>query len=170
MSELTFNHYMRIELEHLEQTFSKEMESAGYFAFYTFVEDFRNGLKIYSDEEIPLYGNKLARAKELFPRPERFSPSWCEIWDEFSLIYQAKNEALTTIPVQQRDGEWQIIIDNPYSHNPVVCYTALPFLEASYLYGYFQRELKPHEVLRLQRIGEMLQTNGRKEASILPDY
>lgn len=169
MSELTFHHYMRIELEHLEQTFSKEMESAGYFAFYTFAEDFRNGLKAYSDDQIPRFGNKLARARELFPQPERFSPSWGEIWNEFDLIYEAKNGVLSAIPAAGRDGEWQVLIDNPYSHQPVVCYPSLPFLEAAYMYGYFQRELKPNECLRLQKVTELLLARGRKEASIFPE-
>ncbi|MFC5467578.1 hypothetical protein ACFPPD_02540 [Cohnella suwonensis] len=170
MSELTFYHYMRMDSGQPEQTYRAAMEKAGYFAFYTFAEGFRNGLREYAEEDSPLYSRLLARARRLFPEPERFSPSWGGLWDEFDLIFAAKNEALAAVPVSKRDGEWQILIDNPYSHNQVVCYTTLPFLEASYLYGYFQRELKPHEVLRLQRITERLQTNGRKEASIFPDY
>ncbi|MFC5403637.1 hypothetical protein [Cohnella soli] len=169
MSELAFHHYMRMNSSQLEQTYKEAMEKAGYFAFYTFVEDFRNGLRGYADSEIELFARLLARSRELFPLPERFSPSWGGLWDEFEMIIAAKNEALASVSATERDGEWQIILDNPYSHNSVVCYTALPFLEASYLYGYFQRDLKPHELLRLQRVSVILQTNGRKEASILPD-
>lgn len=169
MSELTFQHYMRIARQESEQTFRLSMEEAGYFTFFTFLEDFRVGLKTYSNEESSMYLAKLERVRDLFPAPERFSPSWSGIWDEFELIIRSKNETLTAIPSERRDGEWQILLDNPYSHQQVVCYPSLPFLEAAYMYGYFQRELKPHERLRLQKVNDLLSTNGRKEASLFPD-
>ncbi|RED60249.1 hypothetical protein [Cohnella lupini] len=169
MSELTFLHYMRIDNRESEQTFRAEMEIAGYFSFYAFVEDFRGGLKTYSDEDRLLYGRKLTEARDLFPTPERFSPSWREIWNEFDLIFECKNEALDKIARSERNGEWQIVLDNPFSHQPVICYPSLAFLEAAYMYGYFQRELKPHECLRLQKVTQLLMKHGRKEASIFPD-
>jgi hypothetical protein len=169
MSELTFHHYMRIVGEEPEQAFKSAMEASGYFSFYKFAEDFRNGLKSYSDADITHYGHKLDRARSLFPTPEQFSPSWGVLWEEFGIIFHAKNEALSAIPVSARDGEWQVLIDNPYTHQQVVCYPSLAFLEAAYMYGYFQRDLKPHECLRLQKVTELLLAYGRKEASIFPD-
>ncbi|QJD82593.1 hypothetical protein [Cohnella herbarum] len=169
MSESTFQHYMQLDRQEDEQTFGLTLEAAGYFSFYTFIDDFRNGLKKYSDDEAERYRLKLARARQLFPWPERFSPSWSEVWEEFDLILRSKNDVLANIPASRRDGEWQILLDNPYSHQQVVCYPSLPFLEAAYMYGYFQRELKPHECLKLQKVMELMSTNGRKEASIFPD-
>jgi len=169
MSELTFYHYMRIKQQEDEQLFREAMKAAGYFSFYTFVEDFRKGLIAYSEEDCSLYQSKLELARALFPEPERFSPSWSAIWDEFDLIFRCKNEVLSAIPRSRRDGEWQILLDNPYTHQQVVCYPNLPFLEAAYMYGYFQRELKPHEMLRLQKVVELLSTNGSKETSLLPN-
>jgi hypothetical protein len=75
---------------------------------------------------------------------------------------------LSCIPAEDRAGEWQVLIDNPYVPQQVVCYPALTFLDAAYMYGYFQRELKPHECLRLQKVTHLLIKNGDKEASILP--
>jgi hypothetical protein len=170
MAELSFDHYMHIDASQTEQAFRSAMETAGYFSFYTFAEDFRNRLKTYCDEDVRLLGTKLERARVLFPHPERFSPSWSTLWDEFELIFQEKNNVLASVPGSQRDGEWQILLDNPYSHQQVVCYPSLPFLEAAYMFGYFQRELKPHEKLRLQKVTDLLQTNGRKEASIFHEY
>ncbi|MCD9021783.1 hypothetical protein [Cohnella silvisoli] len=169
MSELTFHHYMQIAQEESEQAFKSAMEAAGYFSFYKFAEDFRNGLKRYSDADIIHYRYKLIRARALFPTPEQFSPSWSTLWEEFDIIFNYKNEALSAIPPSGRDGEWQVLIDNPYTHQPVVCYPSLAFLEAAYMYGYFQRDLKPHECLRLQKVTELLLAYGRKEASIFPD-
>jgi hypothetical protein len=169
MSELTFHHYMQIAEEESEQTFKSAMEEAGYFAFYKFAEDFRNGLKSYSDADINHYRHKIDRARSLFPTPERFSPSWSVLWEEFEIIFNSKNDALSAIPADSRDGEWQVLIDNPYTHQPVVCYPNLVFLEAAYMYGYFKRDLKPHECLRLQKVAELLLSYGNKEASIFPD-
>lgn len=169
MSESTFQHYMQLDLQEDEQTFGLALETAGYFSFYTFIDDFRNGLKSYSDGEAERYLLKLASARRLFPKPERFSPSWSEVWNEFELILCAKNAVLASIPPARREGEWQVLLDNPYSHQQVVCYPSLPFLEAAYMYGYFQRELKPHECLKLQKVTELMSIHGRKEASIFPD-
>jgi len=164
-----FHQYMHAEPEELEQTYSEMIDRDGYFSFYRFIEDFREGLKTYSDGDIPLYRRKLSRARELFPQPQRHSPSWSAVWDEFERIFSVKNDVLAGIPLANRNGEWQILIDNPYSHQPVVCYPSLPFLEAAYLYGYFNQELKPNEILRLQKITDLLSATGDKSASMLPD-
>ncbi len=169
MSESAFLHYMRTESEELEQTYSERIAQEGYFSFYRFIEDFRTELKTYGDDRIATIGRKLSRARELFPEPQRFSPSWNAVWDEFELIFVIKNDVLAAIPLTGRDGEWQILLDNPYSHQQVVCYPGLSFLEAAYLYGYFQRELKPNEVLRLQKVSNLLSVNGSKSASLLPE-
>ncbi len=169
MSESAFHQYMRAEPEELEQTYSDRIARGGYFSFYRFIEDFREGLREYADGDIPLIRRKLSRARELFPDPERFSPSWSAVWDEFDLIFAVKNDVMAAIPLPNRGGEWQILLDNPYSHQQVVCYPGLPFLEAAYLYGYFQRELKPNEVLRMQKVSDLLSVTGSKTASLLPD-
>ncbi|WP_052476344.1 hypothetical protein [Cohnella kolymensis] len=129
---------------------------------------FRAELKGYSDADIPRLRDCLERARRLFPKPGLFSPSWNELWNEFEGIYTAKNKVLYRIPAEVRDGEWQVLIDNPFVPQQVVCYPALEFADASYLYGYFQLELKPHECLRLQKITQLMVTHGDKAASILP--
>jgi len=169
MPQSVFEQYMLAKSEEVEQTLSSRLEREGYSAFYSWLEDFRNGLKTYADEDVPLYRRKLARARASFPSPGSFSPSWTAVWDEFDRIFEIKNETLAAIPPDKRDGEWQILLDNPYSHQQVVCYPGLGFLEAAYLYGYFRLELKPNEVLRLQKISELLTASGSREASLLPE-
>jgi hypothetical protein len=169
MSELTFQHYMHITQQESEQMFRSSMEASGYFSFYRFVEDFRNGLKGYSNDDIASYRVFLERARRLFPAPGQFSPSWDTLWEEFDLIFASKNEVLNSISSSAREGEWQVLIDNPHTHLPVVCYPSLPFLEAAYMFGYFQRDLKPNECLRLQKVTVLMLVHGRKEASIFPN-
>lgn len=168
MSELTFSYYMQIDSKASERLFREGVEASGYFAFYAFAEQFRDGLKQYGDSEIELYGRLIRRGRELFPDPLRFSPSFREIWDEFEQIYRAKNEALVAVSPSERDGEWQVLIDNPYVTQQVVCYPSLAFKDASYLYGYFRRELKPNEVLRLLRVTPCLSASGSLEQSFFP--
>lgn len=169
MSESAFHQYMQAESEELEQTYSEQIVQGGYFSFFRFIEDFRTELKTYGDDGIATIRRKLSRARELFPEPQRFSPSWSSIWDEFEVILSSKNGVLSAIPPTGRNGEWQVLLDNPYSHQQVVCYPGLSFLEAAYLYGYFQRELKPNEVLRLQKVSELISVNGDRSASLLPE-
>ncbi|MFD0670212.1 hypothetical protein [Cohnella sp. GCM10027633] len=168
MSELSFSYYMQIDSPETERMFRDGMNAAGYFAFYAFAEQFRECLRQYGDEDRSRFGKLLRRGRELFPDPMRFSPSFREIWDEYDRILAAKNEALDAVPPADRAGEWQVLIDNPYHTGQVVCYPGLPFLEASYLYGYFQRELKPNEVLRLQRVTNSLVASGNAEQSFFP--
>lgn len=168
MSELSFRYYMQLESPETERMFRDDMNTAGYFAFYAFAEQFREGLRHYDDEDRARYGELLWRSRALFPDPMRFSPSFREIWDEYEAIYAAKNEALDSVPQAARDGEWQVLLDNPYVTQQVVCYTGLSFLEAAYLYGYFRRELKPNELLRLQQITHCLTASGSTEQSFFP--
>jgi hypothetical protein len=168
MSGLSFHDFTQLTNSDSEQTFKAAMETSGYFSFYKFADEFRSGLKGYAETEIVSYGQYLDRAYRLFPKPEQFSPSWETLWNEYTLIYNAKNDVLQAILESDRAGEWQVLIDNPYNHQQVVCYPSLAYLEAAYMYGYFQQDLKPHENLRLQRVTNVLLTHGRKEASIFP--
>lgn len=168
MSVLTFGYFAEITAPDAEQSFRDAMRTSGYFAFYNFVEEFRAQLKCYSDAGADHLQACLDRGRRLFPKPGEFSPSWNELWNEFEGIYTAKNEVLSSIPSADRDGEWQVLIDNPFLPQQVVCYPGLQFLDAAYMYGYFQLELKPHECLRLQKVTQLMVTYGNKEASILP--
>jgi hypothetical protein len=168
MSELNFRRFAQLRGEEDELTYRAGMEAGGYYAFYTFVDEFRSFLKNYDDEASPIASVLVDLGKRLFPHPERFSPSWEKIWDEFKSIVSAQNEVMPQVDSRSREGEWQVLIDNPYSSLPVVCYSSLGFREAVYTYAYFQRELKPNEQLRLQKIAQLFVRNGSKEASIPP--
>jgi hypothetical protein len=169
MTDLCFEAYRRLRSPGERTAFRAAMHTKGYFAFYGFVEDFRGWLKSYADEDIGETDNLLSRAREDFPQPERFSPSWGRLWEEFEGICRAKNEVLAAVPFPAREGEWQVLIDNPFLPQQVVCYPALAFGDAAYMFAYFQKDLKPNEILRFQRVTHLLTKSGLKEASIFPD-
>jgi len=159
-TDLSFRRFRELDGDAELRAFREGMERAGYSAFFAFVSDFREAIKGYADEEAAAMAALIRRARELFPAPERFSPAWEKVWTELEKICLAKNEALSAIPPDARDGEWQVLIDNPYVSQPVVCYPGLSFLDAVYLFGYFRQDLAPNERLRLQRITDVVSTAG----------
>lgn len=169
MSDLSFQYYMQIPSDELAHSFRDRMEQAGYTAFYAFIEEFRDGLRCYHEEDIELFAQLLNRGRSLFPDPARFSPAWSRIWEHYDTIYHSKNAALSAVSPTERQGDWQVLIDNPFVTQQVVCYPDLSFMEAAYLYGYFKWELKPHEVLRLQKVCSRIEASGDARQSMLPE-
>lgn len=169
ISETSLSVYRTLETIEQRNDFRQALESKGYYAFYAFIEDFRLLLKSYQDEDISSVGQWLRNAQEDFPNPQQLSPSWSSLWEEFTLIYNAKNEVLADVPATNRDGEWQVLIDNPYLPHQVVCYPGLSFIDAAYMFAYFQKDLKPNEILRLQHVSLSRIKTGDKKATMLPD-
>jgi hypothetical protein len=132
--------------------FTKQITHGGYSLFSKFIDGFREQIRIYDDVDQQLMVELVERARTLFPAPIQFSPHWQSIWDEFQNIVHYKNSIFQRIPSLEREGEWQVILDNPFTNQEVVCYPALPFIEAAYLYGYFRPELKENEYVRIQKV------------------
>jgi hypothetical protein len=126
--------------------------SGGYSAFYELLERLKAKIKTFRDEEAGEVKRLLRKARELFPHPVAFSPAWQTVWDELEQITDYKIGAFRTIPDRERDGEWQVLMDNPFSNGEVVCYPGLAFLDAAYLYGYFRQGLEKNEYIRLQKV------------------
>ncbi|MFC5700077.1 hypothetical protein ACFPVX_02175 [Cohnella faecalis] len=168
MYALNFDRFRELSALEEGQEFREKMESAGYSSFYSFVEQFRRELQAYTDHSAAGVLLLIDRGRRLFPEPGRFSPSWDALWDELESVCMAKNETLAAIAPSEREGEWQVLIDNPYLPQQVVCYPALAFVDAVYLYAYFLRDLKPNEHLRLQKITPFLVRTGNRHASVFP--
>ncbi|SDC53775.1 hypothetical protein SAMN02799630_00071 [Paenibacillus sp. UNCCL117] len=142
------------------QQFRQTVIEGGFTAFRHFLDGFRSKLKEYEDDDSAKIAESIALAKRLFPEPAHFSPSWAHIWDEFEAIAGYKRTVLESIGTDCRDGEWQILIDNPYTNADLVCYPSLTFLEGVYMYAYFRADLKQNEFIRLQKIETVLMAFG----------
>lgn len=138
----------------------EEVTSLGYSAFYPIVEGFTGKMKSFADADKAEVEALLARGRALFPEPAKFSPSWEKLWDELGQVARFKMDALESVVVSERDGEWQVILDNPYTNQEVVCYPALSFMEGAYLYGYFRQQLEKNEYVRLQKVQTLLMNYG----------
>lgn len=136
------------------------IKQEGFTGFRIFLEQMKEYIKQYSDASCGEAARLVAKARKCFPEPAQFSPSWQSIWIEYEQTVQHKSEVLSGIPMQQRQGEWQVLMDNPYTNDSIVCYPGLSFDEAAYLYAYFQTDLKNNEYIRLQKIDTLLMTYG----------
>lgn len=160
MSENTFQTFVETEDLHELDQLQKRLLDGGYRSLYLFIREFRELLKSYEDEDAQKIELLIQKARKLLPDPGAISPSWQNVWEEFSQICQIKNKLFNQIPVHTRDGEWQVIMDNPFTNQDVVCYPGLTFLEAAYLYSYFRTSLNKHEIIRLQKIETLISEHG----------
>lgn len=128
------------------------VQDGGYSAFHMLLEDFKQQLKTMQDHEVELVLASLQTARRLFPEPGCFSPSWIHIWEELEQMAEVKLKLMQAVPVHDRVGEWQVILDNPHTTQGVVCHPGLTFHEAAYLYSYFRPGLERNEYIRLQKI------------------
>lgn len=136
------------------------VKQKGFSAFYHFLEGFRSRIKSFEDDESDDIQYVLQQARQALPDPVSISPSWENVWNELEDTIASKLELMQHIPVNERAGEWQIIMHNPYTTQEVVCYPHLNFLEAAYLYGYFKPQLNENEYIQIQKIETKLKAQG----------
>jgi hypothetical protein len=135
-------------------------EHGGYSLFSQLLEGLKDHL-ITCDETALEQGKLLIdKGREIVPEPFRISPSWEKVWGEMDRLIYHKAEALRSIPIADRDGEWQIVMDNPFTNEGISCYPALSFADAAYLYAYFRKDLRKNEYIRLQKIINVVMSHG----------
>ncbi|WP_135547003.1 hypothetical protein [Paenibacillus cymbidii] len=155
-----------IELLTAEQTPDERQELAsrllngGYSQFSSLLTDLKQEIMSCEENRLEYVRILLRQARELVPEPVLISPSWERIWDEYDAVLRVKEEVLREIAPERRDGEWQIIMDNPFTNEGISCYPSLSFIEAAYLYAYFRKDLKKTEYIRLQKIDTLIMTQG----------
>lgn len=146
------------------QAVEDEIKQNRYGKFRQLLEGLETRIKHYVDDEGELRVRQLLRkAQHDFPQPGQFSPSWTHIWQELDKRVMYKSKALAAFPPEGREGEWQIILDNPYTNQEIVCYPALSFLDAAYLYGWFRPTLQQNEYIRMQKIQTLLTDQGSRD-------
>lgn len=138
----------------------EEISRVGYSAFRNLLEELRIKLVEADEPQLKELERRLHVARQAVPEPGKLSPSWETIWDDYAKYIRYKAEVFRAIPPEDRDGEWQVIMDNPYTTEPVACYPGLAFVEAAYLYAYFRKGLAKNEHLRLQKVTNCLTATG----------
>lgn len=156
MMKNPFEQFKEAHTEQQLREVQQQITSEGFSTFIKFLDGFTEFTKKYTDNQSEEVLTLLNKAKQLFPRPGQFSPSWSQVWDEFENIVQVKTRIFQKIPASERLGEWQVIMDNPFTSQEVVCYPALTFIEAIYLYAYFLPQMEKNEYLRLQKVQTLI--------------
>lgn len=157
-----FQRFCEANQEEQSRALQHEITEGGFSIFREFVDEFLELLKRYEDPQQNLVLQYLEKAKRLIPDPGSISPAWQKLWEEYEEIVKYKNLAMERISVEERPGEWQVIMDNPFVNQQVVCYPGLTFIEAAYLYGYFHPGLENNEYLRLQKVQTLLMNHGQE--------
>lgn len=145
--------------------FGEQLAKQGFTAVRRFLEELRQVLREFTDEDADEAALLIERVRKALPDPGKISPSWQDLWREFEGIVRYKSSLLREIPASDRDGEWQVLIDNPYSHEHIAVYPGLSFLEAAYMYAYFRTDLEKHEYIRLQKVETVIWHTGEDPSS-----
>jgi hypothetical protein len=139
----------------------ESLKTAGYIGFYEVQDYIREQFKRYEESDIEAFQTLVNKVKIAVPSPGEISPSWTYFWIEIEKMMALKARVFSEVSKEIRDGEWQVIIDNPFSHDNVACYPQLSFLEGVYLYCYFHLNLKKNEYVRLQKILSAIMMHGQ---------
>lgn len=140
--------------------FGEALRAGGFASVRRFLDEFRTYLQRYDEPEQEEAERLLTLGRAALPEPGRTSPSWAQIWEEYAGIAAYKREVFERIAPTQREGEWQVLLDNPYTNGQIAVYPAMTFLEAAYMYAYFRTGLEKNEIIRMQRIETVLIDSG----------
>jgi hypothetical protein len=156
----TLDYYSQLGDESLHLSTKQLIEEAGYSAFRLLVDQLERAVKLADETNFAIVEERIRIANQMFPEPVKFSPTWQLFWVQIRTKLHWKRHAYEVVPAVERTGEWQIIMDNPYTNQEVVCYPGLSFLEAAYLFGYFKPTLEINEYIRLQKVVTALNLEG----------
>ncbi|WP_199614343.1 hypothetical protein [Paenibacillus alkalitolerans] len=138
----------------------EHVEKEGYGAFRALVEQFKEAIKKAGDQDADAVTAHIEIAERLFPEPAKFSPTWQKVWQELKDTMYWKAYVYRSVSEGERTGEWQILMDNPFTNQEVVCYPGLTFDQAADLFGYFRPTLVNNEYLRLQKVETSITVRG----------
>ncbi|BBH19940.1 hypothetical protein Back11_12850 [Paenibacillus baekrokdamisoli] len=137
-----------------------QLRQEGFTPVRRLLDRLRDYLRQFTDEEGEMALELLHYARTALPEPGQISPSWAHIWQEFERIIRTKMYTFRSIAVEEREGEWQVLLDNPHSNQNIAVYPALTFMEAIYLFAYFRTDMTRNEYIRLQKIATVMTVTG----------
>ncbi len=156
-----FDLFVPAETEQEYRELRRLAEQGGYSRFSGFLNELKEMLRRSEETELEQAEALIRKGRAVFPQTGAISPAWEHVWDEFAQIAAYKREVLKAVSKRDREGEWQVIIDNPYTSDGVICHTGLAFAEAAFLYAYFRPSLKNAEYIRLQKVWSVITHFGR---------
>ena len=156
--ETTF--YERFLTTTNEEQLAQEIKSLSYKDIYDWITRLTNELEIASEGEFARLEELIQNAATILPDPQSYSPSWDGIWTELQAILEIKQQVFKKIPPQERDGEWQLLFDNPFSTEGMVNHVNLTFDKAAYMFAKYRKDLAKLEYVSLQKVQRFITENG----------
>lgn len=155
-----FEQFIEITTDEQKIQFKNSIEEAGFSAFNQLIQSIYNNLKLMEEKEFKQLKIWLELGRELFPDLVSVSPSWENTWRDTFKIYQIKVDLYKEIPEEERNGEWQVLFDNPFSTEEIVCNPNKTFAEATYLMAKYQLGIKKTEIVKLQKVTTVIIRKG----------
>ncbi|TCS84460.1 hypothetical protein [Tepidibacillus fermentans] len=156
-----FDDFKKLTTKEEKKVYKQTVEQGGFAVFNELIRSFHEELKKLDENGFEQMQDWIELGKELFPELYRFSPTWEYFWDEITQLYQNKQEFYQIVPKEERDGEWQVLFDNPFSTEGIVCHTDKNFAEATYLAAKYQLSMKKAEILKLQKVSNTIIKRGK---------
>src|SRR5690554_4161007 len=125
MKESPFELFLKAETEQQTIELQDLMNKGGYSVFYIFLESFKKHIQLFRDDDAELMKALVARGRAMLPNPGAMSPSWTYIWDKLDNMISYKLRVLLAVAQDDRNGDWQVLIDNPSTNREVACYPGL---------------------------------------------
>ncbi len=154
--EQFMNAFSEDDISELQHRVNRE----GYPFFRRLLDRFEQKIKEFTDSEFKEMMDLIDKAQKIFPQPGKISPSWEYVWERFEQTITFKINALESIALEERNGDWQVVMDNPHTNQEVVCYPSLSFMEAAYLYAYFRPGLEKNEYIQIQKVHRLITEYG----------
>jgi len=161
-----FKQFLEAETEQQTAELQETMNKAGYSLFYDFLDSFKKHIHLFRDEEAEQMKALVAKARKILPNPGAISPSWTYIWDKLDNMINYKVRVLLAVAPDDRNGDWQVLIDNPSTNREVACYPGLTFYDAAYVYAQFRPELEKNEYIRMQKIQTHITEFGERQGIV----
>jgi len=155
-----FDEFKNVTTDDEKKSFQQAVEQSGFSAMNEMTRSFHTELKKMDRQGFESMKDWIELGKELFPDLIRFSPTWEYFWKEVTQLYQYKVEYYELVSEEEQEGEWQVLFDNPFSTEGIVCNPNKNFAEATYLAAKYQLSFKKAEILKLQKVAHTIIKNG----------
>src|SRR5690349_15040200 len=93
-----------------------EIIRGGYSAFSDLLDGLKRLMAEAQEEQALRLEELVLKGRKMIPDPGAISPSWETIWEDFDRYIAYKLEAMARVAASDREGEWQIVMNNPYTN------------------------------------------------------
>lgn len=155
-----FEEFIKLDTPDKKAEFLDKLLANAYTNLRNLTDQLTESIRKAEEADFPVIAGWIQQARHLIPDPHQISPYYQSVWDKLLKVLTYKQEAFMSFAQDHRDGEWQIVFNNPNTHDELLCIPSLTFTEACYMFAKYRTDLKQNEILRLQKVTDHLTTTG----------